>query len=259
MMHAPHREWLPPGAFGEASFQAPVADAVGSWSSAWFSGPPLRLLDLRALAPGRALGGARTEWRVCRDAVAVAHVPEILSALARRAMAADPGDAPVSDTDRELMEGFTQKLLEDLALRLEQALGAESAQPNAAPGTSGPAGALLISIGERSPSSAHLSVAIPLDALVRFRKGRMPPPRPPAFPLATMRRAVGGIAVEIEADLGRTELSVAELRGLSAGDVVVLDRRFGDPAKLFLRGAGAPFAAGTLARSDDALSLILNK
>jgi flagellar motor switch/type III secretory pathway protein FliN len=61
----------------------------------------------------------------------------------------------------------------------------------------------------------------------------------------------------LEALLGEAEVSLAELQGLAAGDVLVLGAALSDPGSIRLVNAGATVARAKLTEIDGAFALVL--
>jgi flagellar motor switch protein FliN len=73
---------------------------------------------------------------------------------------------------------------------------------------------------------------------------------PSAFgPSAGELHALSRVPMEVVVELGRTRMSVEELTGLQAGEVVALDRTAGQSLDIFVNGH--PFASGEVVIVDD--------
>jgi flagellar motor switch/type III secretory pathway protein FliN len=125
-------------------------------------------------------------------------------------------------------------MIADLAARIEAAFGARA---GAAPESvqvqdpwSGGSEALCAIVAEASGAEA-VRMGIPLERAVAFRRGNMAPRRQRAAP-ASREQAIGTTRVDVRARLGSASLALAELRGLSPGDVLILDRGLEEPAEL---------------------------
>jgi flagellar motor switch/type III secretory pathway protein FliN len=84
----------------------------------------------------------------------------------------------------------------------------------------------------------RVSLSISAQMLKAPEQRRVPRPLPP---LGALRDAVLSSKVKVSALMGRTRLRVAELRRLSTGDVVLLDRNVHSPIEI--RIGGGPAAA----------------
>ena len=73
-----------------------------------------------------------------------------------------------------------------------------------------------------------------------FMSAALPPRAAAAIGERFERRsaAIAQEVVDVEAVLGDGEVSVAELARLAVGDVIVLERKLGEPASLAIRGGG---------------------
>jgi hypothetical protein len=253
------RDWLPVEALAGTGVRAAVADAVGAWSAAWFPRQAYLVASLKPVAAGSAPIAAYSDWRVYRAAAAIACPHGTGAALVAAALDAKPGQGAATGADRELLAGFESRLLADLALKLEQALGIAGTfqdPPRAASHPYGPLGGLAIGLTDEAGANP-LALALPLPALVPFVKNAMPPApvrRPAPSPLAP---ALGATRVALEATLGEAELAFGDLRALAPGDVLLLDTSLGQPAALALRGRPVPVARGSLGEQAGRLTLTL--
>jgi len=105
------------------------------------------------------------------------------------------------------------------------------------------------------PGSDPLPELDPLDfdqslALASGPAPAHPRPRPDLAPLFDVK-------VTVEAVLGGTSMTVDELLGLTAGSVVEVDRRVGEPIDLMV--GGRVLARGELVLIDGALGLTLTE
>lgn len=115
-----------------------------------------------------------------------------------------------------------------------------------------------ISSGETSIFNACCSIAVgATPIMVKFYSPAMSMSLPrssrPAksdTALTTVRRALESHSVCIEVIVGEAELMLQEIRSLTAGDVIPLDRCIDDPLKIVFSGDGA-VGAGYLGISDD--------
>jgi len=78
--------------------------------------------------------------------------------------------------------------------------------------------------------------------------GSAKPKRPAEEARKSLLRHLESADIRCQAWLGTASASVSDLVGLEAGDVLVLDRRVGDVAVLFVQGK--PVLAGTAARME---------
>lgn len=253
------RDWLPKEALDAAPVRAAVAGAVDDWSSAWFGERPFGEASFTNYGGADAPAAPGAGWLVHRAAVAIGCAADRLEALVGCALGAKPGQAPTTEMDRELFGGFAQRLIGDLAQKVEQALridGAPQVPPVQAERPLEPLGGLAVELPD-GRGRLWVALAIPLQAVVRFLKAAASRARPRPGLGGGMGQALRASAVVVEAVLGEAELALAELRGLAPGDVIVLDASVGRPAMLTLAGGEAPVGRGSLGECDGRLSLTL--
>jgi hypothetical protein len=250
------REWLPAEAAGSAAAHRLVREAVALWGPKWFARAETRAagFETRTDAAARRPGG----WRTA-GAVAVSLAGSETVRLAGLALGAEPERLVLSETDRDLIGGFTAAIADDLAATIEAALGLGPAEAEAQIAVEDPFagdGGLLFAVNDRDERPL-LQVAIPAAALVPFLKAAIAPARRRGAPLARLGGAFESTAVRIEARLGAVTLPLGDLAGLAAGDVLILDRAVEDGAELALRPSGRPFAQAAITPGDSKLSLLL--
>lgn len=212
------RTWLPSLSQVPPRLQAGFADAVAGWSAHWFADAPTPMgafRKCRTVSPS----GTAFDWRGSDDGLSVGCADD--AAVQTGARMIDVPARDRSDPDRRLLEQIGTACLDDLRDRVGKVAGTARAdswrQGVAAPDWTA-------SVGD--------AVAIGLsDTLVATLAARTLPSAVPP-PLGSGREALAQIAIEVSAAVGRAELTVADLRALEIGDVVVLDRRVEDPVPI---------------------------
>lgn len=252
-MSAQVRNWLPP----EAAIAPRVRDAlegvVDAWSGKWFPGIRAELSRVEAYATGRA-----GDWLVHCGAVALpVDGPEAIR-LAGLALGADTENLILSEPDRDIVGRFAAVMLADLAATLSSVIGLGPGGADAPVPTPDPlAGESGIELHICDAAGRPLVRAvIPLSALVPFIKAGIPARRGPE--LARIDGPVGRTATRLDIRLGGARLSLGDLAGLSAGDVLVLDRIIETGASVSLStGERTPFAGAILEPDCGTTRLIL--
>lgn len=239
------REWLPLSAATGPRVREALEGAVDAWSKTWFAGARGLLTSVAphpAGAPGAAGG-----WLLYADTAAVpADGPDAVR-VAGLAVGAAPENLILSEPDRDIIGRLATTILADLAARLAASLGRPSTDGTApipiADPLEGDAGIVLrvADAGGRTLAQA----ALPLAALVPFLKARIPVRAAPD--LARIDGSIGRTVTRLDIRLGDTRLSLGDLSGLAAGDVLVLDREIEAGARVALGSAHSqPFARGAL-------------
>jgi hypothetical protein len=249
------RVWLPIQAATGPRVRDALETAVDQWWQKWFAAarPGATTIEARSAGAPRLAGG----WLLHGGAVAVpADGPETFR-LAGLALAADPESLVLSEPDRDILSRLAATISADLAAALGATLGCVSpTMAEATPGDDPLGGDAGIVVRVTDAQGRPLvSAAIPLATLVPFVKAGIEPGKADA-PLARITRAIERTATRIDVRLGRTSLSLGELAGLAAGDVLVLDRSVEDGAELALHGR--PFARAGLEQDDATTRLILS-
>lgn len=235
-------DWIPIGLAEHESVQSVLREAIAAWSDAWFPGRSLRVCaTLPTLDEAAPWEGA--PWRTWGEAVAISCPRKALSRLAERALDAKLDQLTIGDVDRQIIQAFEGRIIGDLAQRLDAALDVTTA-PDARPRTLdapfGGLGGLVLGVGE-GQGAQLLSVAIPMKTLAPLCRALFPPASPALARLDKLTEALKPTAVPLEASLGRIGLSLADLRDLCVGDVLVTDVAIDDGAILRLAD-GEPLA-----------------
>ena len=231
------RHWLPVDALTDKTVRADLAETVKAWSERWSCGAPALIRDLRAWAGNK----------ISPDGTQLIGQPVKLEWSARQAMrlacwALDIADAEtvMTQDDRSVLEAMGEDIGIDLTAALARGLAIGSHEAPQA----GPAARIALEVelpDRRGDAAMRLRVLIPASDLASFRKSRCAPYRPAralprAFPLAVLPDA----EVELGALLGKSELSLRDLRSIEVGDVIRLDTRLEAPIAIgWQGGAGA--------------------
>ncbi|HEV2818518.1 MAG TPA: FliM/FliN family flagellar motor switch protein [Allosphingosinicella sp.] len=249
------RDWLPVAALDAPAVRRALGDAVESWSDRWFPGARLTAAGFAARTRGGALPALA--WRQYGTAAALAGDTLRLAGLA---LGTRPEGLVLSEVDRDIIGRFATRILADLACALDRAIGRDppADEPETPAGDPLPDGGLAFAVADGAGAPV-LHGAVPLAALVPFRKSLLGPghrPRRPA--LARLGRAVGVTPVRLEARLGAAAVALGELAALAPGDVLILDRAIGEGASLALPGSGRCLARAAIAERGAGISLTLS-
>jgi flagellar motor switch protein FliM len=195
---------------------------------------PLALLRFRA--------GSQVAWIVWENRAAVGAIESLLGSRNTRASA-----RPLSRIEGrvlvEILSGVAERVCRALALRADGfVVAAEEDGPEGigswrnAPDPD--AHRLRIELTLQAPdgpSKLALLVPAPAEPRARTQAAR-----------ATLPNHLAPVEVELRARITGAEVSLAQLLALEPGDVIPLDGRLGDPARITVEGVS--FALGTLGR-----------
>lgn len=248
------RNWLPTNALERGAARERIAGTVEAWSREWFAGPPLTVSGLQAIMSPPA-GSDDQPWRTGR-AAALRCAPRAARRLVDRSLGQRRPEAAPSEADRLLLDAFEQRLLDDLVLRLDAALEVDDADgrrpvPTARDPFGGDGGA-LVQLGEPSGESLA-TLAIPLDRLLGLIPRKAPNHR--LTPPVRIADALGPLRLQVEASLGRVELTLPELRGIAEGDILVLDTPLTGSAELVMADGVTRIARAALVETEGRMAL----
>lgn len=239
------RDWLPAEAAERSAVRAPIEEVVAQWSSHWVARGELSLSHWALAAEARA----DAAWRDCGGGLQVNCSTRAAARLAGLALDARPEQDELNDRDRKLLASLSRRIVDDLAHRVRQRLGAERDVVS-------PADRRITAVVSEGVD-AILQLSIPVPLLTGLCRRTLPTPRAPTTPLASRLAAAAPTTLRLEATLGAVTLSLAEVRDLAVGDILVLDRTVSEPADLSLSRSEAPVARGTLTETEGHVALIL--
>jgi flagellar motor switch/type III secretory pathway protein FliN len=244
MTSAP-KAWLPADARSRERIQPLLERALEEWSDHWFASGRASLDPaFQDDWPGRS-GDA--DWRCCPDVASLALTPAAEAAIAGTMLGSNVPLASMQSEDRTVVHHLARACAEDLLLRLARLTrGAGGETPAEADSANFDACSWWdVSVGARK---GVLKLALSEEAEVQMVKRQLPSPAKIALESTT--RGLARQQVEIEADLGRCEVSLAELEDLAVGDVLVLDTSSADPLALLIGKERSPLRASLEAREE---------
>jgi hypothetical protein len=243
------RPWLPDNAGLTVSAQGALADAIDAWSIAWFVGEPVHALGRLVRVQETRNELRHTLWHRRGGDVAIGLPPAGLAGLGARVLGIGATARPSADV--ELLEKVGMACLDDLKARVSVLLGiARSERWSVSEAAEVDAGHRLdLGTSSRTPV---LMLQLSDECFAHFLKSRLPGAVPVSLGDAT--GALAALPVNLWAALGSCGITVAELAGLAAGDILVLDREL--DASLPLALAGVPLRRGacTIGEAGGALS-----
>jgi flagellar motor switch/type III secretory pathway protein FliN len=239
--------WLPRDAYGADAVKAALAGIVADWSAAWFARHAVTISAVRAgreaLVPARS-GGLSVEGYPVRAELSESGEQHLLEATLDVDLSANPPNGK----DTTLLKAVAAEAVEDLVKALNN--GLEAGNP-----TGPTVGAKQINIILSVAGNAMMTLMLPEHSLVSALKARLGPPAASATALVSRVAALSTTRVVAEGLLGRAEIEVSDLKGLSAGDVLLLDRSLSEPVELRLVSGVTQVGAGKLGRQDSRVSI----
>jgi hypothetical protein len=248
------REWLPANAAENDRVREALDEIVVRWARSWFSHAVLGVTGLASFAHSAPQVDADAGWRIGTSGFAVSASSRARARLSEWALNVRLSEHSLSNVDQQLLERFEDKMLEDLLSQLYSALGS-TLLDRGSDLSSGGLGGVIAKVSELG-GGGLLTIAAPLAAVLalccapsgeRSRGGR----------LVKLADSVAPLPMTLEALLGEAEVSLAELQGLAAGDVLVLGAALSDPGSIRLVNAGATVARAKLTEIDGAFALVL--
>lgn len=247
-------DWLPANAIEDDGVRGLIELAVSNWTTRWFGERALCAVSIRFVRVDQAQDG--DPWIRDRACVAVQRSRAMSRRLLELALDIGLEGLVLSSVDRRVTSQLAETIASDLAGEIEQSLGCGAAarsEPVVVTAPLGGLGGLLVAVSEgRDPL---LSVAIPQAVAAVARKAAMGRPGKPSGKLDGVKKALGPIAISLDATLGSANLSLADLRQLAPGDVVVLDTPLEGDGEIALSHGQNRIASGRLSEVDGVLAL----
>lgn len=241
------QSWLPPSALEQCSPEPLLAGVLQQWSDHW-------LVDAR---PGLValyqddwpLFSASLKWRSTGGHCIAYREPAHVLASAMLGCSIIP--ATLQPTDRRILEAMTRAAIDDLLRRVGAISGADSQEISSSPIDPATCAWWEISLGAGKPV---FKLAICTSALAHMIKQALPKAKQAA--LEPVRSGLGKQDVRLEAHLGCCSISLAELKELGVGDVLVLDQLTETPIAVMVDRRPTPFRA-TLDEIDGRAALVV--
>ena len=248
------RSWLPDDVAVPALAQGALADMADGWSSAWFSGEPLRALGVLTRVANAHSELRKATWHHCEGGLAIAIPSSGAAALGVAVLAMTVTGSARPAADLALLEHVGGACLDDLKRRAAALFGIEkSAVWREEQGATQGYPVYRIDIAD-SIRSVVLTLELSEACFTRFVKAKLPPaPAPRKF--GASAAALGSLPATLSVVLGRCGLTVAELSSLAEGDVLVLDRARDAVMPLAIEGVPTRRGTCTLFESDDRIAL----
>lgn len=235
------RTWLPSGALGGGAVERALSETAGKWSDHWFARRLMRRIGESASLDRAEPGRMRDlQLRYVDAGLAVALEDDSAIVIARM-MLGEPADRDAAtEADEQLIERLATTCIDDLCARLAAAFGLGRALSWRRGGmeTLPFAEACVFALGP-SDNAPTIRVLVGHELAANIVRSSAKPGRKPA-PLRPLAEALARQDVGLSAVVGRCELSLGELAGLSTGDVLVLDSAADGTLPLAVNGVARP-------------------
>ncbi|HWU94980.1 MAG TPA: FliM/FliN family flagellar motor C-terminal domain-containing protein [Sphingomonas sp.] len=245
--------WLPEDAAVPALAQRLLAEEIESWSRDWFAGSAVRTVGQlsRVAAPRSEL--RKAIWHGCDEGVAIGLPLAGTAALGALVLDVTTASGNRNADDLKLLDTLGKECLDGLKLRLAQLLmlGKPDWRSSDIGQAEGAVYRLEIGLAARAVT---IQLELGKACFIRFAQGLLPEPAAAAA-LGSGVEALARIPVSLSALLGSCSLTLAELSGLAADDVIVLERAMEESLPLAI--GGVPLARGscTVVEAGDGLAL----
>jgi flagellar motor switch/type III secretory pathway protein FliN len=249
------RHWLPEDTAAPL-VETAIAGIVARWSQGWFARQELRVTGSFARAEEAVARPLRQqEWHMLDDGLAIALSPRDTLALGMLVLGLDPAPEPLNPADTDLLRALAGDCLEDLKRRLVAWLGttASAWRRSESADAQFSDGARTVAVVDAGQHGVFV-LSVSADLFARRAKQALPAP-PEGVPLGRGDKALAGLPVTIGAMVGGCTITVAELSGLAAGDVLLLDRALDAFHPLAIDGTAMSIGRCTIVHGDRAIAL----
>ena len=247
-----YQAWLPAAALDDPSVGLALADTVRQWSARWFVrgqiGPAGGLVE--PVPPCPVADGVT--WFVLDDELAIEVPVASRMALASLMLDRTIDDRSLNGADRQVITDLATACLDDLCRRLAMTFRLPAdvrwaeLEQGQCPTLDRPRGCRLGG-GEQAPL---LRLVLSTDLMISLIKSRLAVPAPRGV-LAPVAAGLAAQSVTVSALLGRCSLTLADLVGLSEGDVLVFDSEAGSALPLAVDAAGQGVGRCTVEQAGD--------
>lgn len=228
------QSWLPESALEQCSPEPLLGRVLQQWSEHWLNDARPELVAL--YQDDWPLFSASLKWRSsgghCIAYREPAHV------LASAMLGCSITAATLQPTDRRILESLTTAAVDDLLGRVADISGGERQLLSSSPIDPATCAWWEISL---APGKPAFKLAVDTSALAHMIKSGLPKAEQAA--LEPVRSGLARQDVRLEAHLGRCSISLAELKELGVGDVLVLDQLSDTPIAVMVDSRPTPFRA----------------
>jgi len=245
------KAWLPKNALEQCSPEPVLVRALEHWRAHWLATAEVSIAPI--YQDNCPLLPSSMKWRSTPD-VSLAWREGAQWTLAGAMLGQALAPASLLPTDRQLLGAIAENAIDDLVRRFGALAGEDTdvETRGSAPVDLNACSWWEISLGAGKPI---FKLALAPERLVQLMKQDLGASERPV--LGSIRRGLGGQTVSLAAELGRCRLSLADLRELGVGDVLVLETKADQPVQLAVDGRSTPFRANLEAGDDGAAKLIL--
>jgi flagellar motor switch/type III secretory pathway protein FliN len=253
-----YRSWLPEAALRTARVDSLLGEVARAWSATWFARANVRPLAAVTPLPTHSDLGAGGTWLMLDRHLALGISAGSRLALAGMMLDTQTSPEPLTESDQQLIDALSTACLDDLGRRVAEAFALAATSRWAACATSimpeieEPRGCRL-GVEARTPL---ISIVASTEQIVALTRAGLPAPSARSA-LRPFSAALSSQNVEVSAALGRSAITLADMAGLSKGDVLVFDSEADSPLAIAVNGKPASRGRCTVVEADGDLHLKL--
>ncbi len=234
------RDWAPSGLAGSRRLQDGLNEIVTAWRERWLGRGQLSVTAVAEIGPG-GRGSAEMILGPSASGLRLTVSSRARGRLLDQCLDVRLAEQSLTDGDRGVLEQLQAAMFQDLFDRVDERLAGREA---------GDAALLEVRVGDGYGDV--LLLALPCTAT----KGLWTSPSQDGAlkrPIASLAEALRETEVVVEAFLGEATLSLADLRALAPGDVLVLGTPLSHPSPVRLSRAGTTLGHAALSEAEGAL------
>lgn len=221
------KPWFPPGTLDHGRFERALLAVLDPWGARWLTSA---VLDLAPLY--QDLGQARAWHSRSSDGIAAAWRDGMPESFAGQMLGHRIVPGSLHPADEVYVEGLVRSAVDDLLVALDASLapGRSSAIIDGAAMEGEPL--LWWEVRQETRPIFHIGIAEQHARAWRRQSLALAP----AIALESRRKGLASQSLHVSAAVGRSAISLAELRGLAVGDTLVLDQHASEPIPLLVDG-----------------------
>jgi flagellar motor switch/type III secretory pathway protein FliN len=227
------RPWLPANAARDETLAHAIEACAGAWARRWFARPKPISVKMSEVRDRAMLASDSFCWRHGEGGFTAALAPTAHAPIASTMLGLETGTHKLTPDDHRILRELAQICTRDLAAEVASMFGLSGALDATAERQAGAGFRYALAMGG---ATQLFEVLVSEQRAVEARGRALPPPSVNRAPLHTRAEALRRQSIRVGAMVGRGRVGLGELKRLSPGDVIVLDRGPDDLLDLAING-----------------------
>jgi flagellar motor switch/type III secretory pathway protein FliN len=241
MRHA--RPWLPANAARDETLTRAIETRASTWAGRWFVKPKPVSVKMQEVRDRVVLASDSMCWRHSAGGFVSSLAPMAHAPIASAMLGVETGAHKLTPDDHRVLRELAQLSLRDLTADIAKLIGLTGAVDVTDERQAAASFRYLLQMGG---ATQLFEILLSEERAVEARALLLEPPARNAAPLYGRDEALTRQRIRLGAMIGRGQLGLGELKRLSPGDVIVLDRGPDDELDLAINGVSAGGACSVL-------------